>query len=183
MSATLPLREALNESISSGRFEDTKIILYSRRNSSGDVCKPRALYASSRVLKTVPYFDDRKSLVRPSSADHAANNTLRVLSGNFAEAKSKDFSETVDDSETAEDYGYYSDSDLEDGNDDLVHSDITGTAVPPKDHHSSSSTGDHKSLDTHGEHMERPQQGKVIQIQDIAFITYIYPQKEYHCAA
>ena len=59
---TLPLREALNDSISSGRFADTKIVLFSRRDSSGTVCKPRALYASSHVLRTVPYFNDRKSL-------------------------------------------------------------------------------------------------------------------------
>jgi len=59
---TLPLREALNESISSGRFEDTKIILYSRRRDNPSVIyKPRVLYASSHVLKTVPYFSDRES--------------------------------------------------------------------------------------------------------------------------
>ena len=63
MAATLPLREALIESISSGRFEDTKVILYSRRDSSGTICRPRALYASSHVLKTVPYFNDSKSLL------------------------------------------------------------------------------------------------------------------------
>lgn len=62
MAACTPaLREALNDSISSGRFVDTKIILFSRRDSSGTICKPRALYANSRVLKTVSYFNDRKS--------------------------------------------------------------------------------------------------------------------------
>ena len=58
--STLPLQQALNDSISSGRFIDTKIILFSRRDSSGTVCKPRVLYASSHVLRTVPYFNDRK---------------------------------------------------------------------------------------------------------------------------
>jgi len=57
---TLPFREALNESISSGRFVDTKIILFSQKDPSGTVCKPKALYASSHVLKTVPYFSDRE---------------------------------------------------------------------------------------------------------------------------
>ena len=56
----LPLREALNESISSGKFADTKIILFSRKIPSGAVSKPKALYASSHVLKTVPYFNDRE---------------------------------------------------------------------------------------------------------------------------
>ena len=67
MILTPPLQEALNDAISSGRFIDTKIVLYSRRDSSGRVCKPRALYANSHVLKTVPYFDDRESHRIPST--------------------------------------------------------------------------------------------------------------------
>ena len=59
MAATTALREALNEGISSGNFVDTKIILYSHRDSAGRVCRPKALYTTSHVLKTVPYFEDR----------------------------------------------------------------------------------------------------------------------------
>ena len=60
---TPPLREALNETISTGTgFADTKIVLFSRRDSSGIVCKPKALYASGHVLRTVPYFNDRTPL-------------------------------------------------------------------------------------------------------------------------
>ena len=59
---TPALREALNQGISSGDFVDTKIILYSRRDSSDRICRPRALYANSHVLKTVPYFKDRAYL-------------------------------------------------------------------------------------------------------------------------
>jgi len=62
---TLALREALNDAISSGRFVDTKIVLFSRRDSSGRVCKPKALYANSHVLKSVPYFEDRKFSLCP----------------------------------------------------------------------------------------------------------------------
>src|ERR1700753_436060 len=113
---TLPLREALNLSIPSGRFTDTKIILYSRRDSSGTISKPRALYANSHVLKSVPYFSDRESY-----SSHAlyniANDRLEVLSGTFAESELKDFSEPIDDDERAENYGYHSDSDLEDDED------------------------------------------------------------------
>ena len=58
--ATLPFREALNEGIASGTLVDTKVIVFSRRKSSGKVCGPRALYASSHVLKSVPYFNDRE---------------------------------------------------------------------------------------------------------------------------
>ena len=63
MAATLPFREALNEGIVSGTFVDTKIILFSRRDSSGRVHEPKALYASSHVLKSVPYFNDREPFV------------------------------------------------------------------------------------------------------------------------
>ena len=58
MAATTALLEALNKGISSGNLVDTKIVLYSRRASSGRVSRPKALYASSHVLKTVPYFHD-----------------------------------------------------------------------------------------------------------------------------
>ena len=60
MAATIPLREALNHGISSGNFVDTKITLYSYKDSSGRICRPRSLHANSHVLKTVPYFNDRK---------------------------------------------------------------------------------------------------------------------------
>ena len=61
MTPEAALLEALNGSITSGRFVDTKIYLFSYRNSAGDVCKPKALYANSGVLRSVPYFDDRRS--------------------------------------------------------------------------------------------------------------------------
>jgi hypothetical protein len=60
MAATTVLREALNKGISSGNLIDTKIILYSHPESSGRVSRPKALYASSHVLKTVSYFDGRE---------------------------------------------------------------------------------------------------------------------------
>lgn len=63
MSATLPFREALGEGIASGSFVDTKIILFSRKNTSGRVFGPKELYANSRVLKSVPHFDLRESLI------------------------------------------------------------------------------------------------------------------------
>ena len=44
-----------------------------------------------------------------------------MLFGNFAEAQSKDFNkETIDEKESVEDYGYLSDSDLEDDDDGRV---------------------------------------------------------------
>ena len=61
MPPTPALQEALNASIASGRLTDTKIYLFSHRDSAGNVRKPNALYANSVVLKSVPYFNDRKS--------------------------------------------------------------------------------------------------------------------------
>ena len=60
MAPTL-LQEALIASITSGHFADTKVYLFSYRNSAGDVCKPKVLYANSGVLSSVPYFADRES--------------------------------------------------------------------------------------------------------------------------
>ena len=60
MAATTALRQALSQGISSGNLVDTKIILYSYRDSSGRICRPRALYANSHALKTVPYFNNRE---------------------------------------------------------------------------------------------------------------------------
>ena len=182
MPATLALREALNESISSGRFEDTKVILYSRRDTSGNICGPRALYASSHALKTVPYFNDRESLnTRPSRI--AVNNGLRVLSGTFAEAESKDFSEAIDDSEITEDYGYYSDSDLEDDDHVVDSAEPPETVACPREQPldpSSSSPRNDNSPRAYDELRKCSRQGKIIKVQDVSFITCDFSEQLHH---
>ena len=50
------LLDALNDSVTSGTFVDTKFYVFSRKEASGRVGSPRALYCNSRVLNTVPYF-------------------------------------------------------------------------------------------------------------------------------
>lgn len=50
------LLDALNDSITSGTFVDTKFYVFSRREASGRVGAPQALYCNSRVLDTIPYF-------------------------------------------------------------------------------------------------------------------------------
>jgi len=50
------LLDALKASVTSGTFVDTKFYVFSRREVSGRVGSPRALYCNSRVLSTVPYF-------------------------------------------------------------------------------------------------------------------------------
>ena len=154
---TLALREALNDAISSGRFVDTKIVLFSRRDSSGRVCKPKALYANSHVLRSVPYFKDCEFLPRPPKTHEV---TLLVLFGTFSEAETRDFSGS-DEDEFAEDYGYYSDSDLEEGDDfENPLAAVSRTPSPP-----------HQQEIPCGQYEDSTQAGKVIRVQDVAFIT------------
>ncbi|KAF9785437.1 hypothetical protein BJ322DRAFT_830823 [Thelephora terrestris] len=139
MAATTVLREALNKGISSGNLIDTKIILYSHRESSGRVSQPKALYASSHVLKTVSYFD--------------------------GQSQSKDFNEAVDEEEYAEDYGYLSDSDLEDSEDEKASKPTANSKTHPLD-----LPGKDKIV-CEG-HEERVEKGKVVKIPDMAFVTF-----------
>jgi len=95
------------------------------------------------------------------------NVVFKVLFGNFLESQSKDFREAIDEEESAEDYGYLSDSDLEDGEDEKVAPSKHTTeskarlpdpfAVPGKD----------KKIVCE-EHVGK---GKVVKIPDMAFVT------------
>ena len=155
---TLALREALNDAISSGRFVDTKIVLFSRRGGFGRACKPMALYANSHVLKSVPYFEDREYSSHPSKAHRVT--PFPVLFGTFSEAETRDFSGT-DDDDFAADYGYSSDSDLEeDGDSEGPRAAVTHIASAPS-----------QKETPHGQYEESAQTGKVIRVQDVAFIT------------
>ena len=80
-----------------------------------------------------------------------------MLFGNFAESQSKVFKRgPVDEQGYAEDYGYSSDSDLEDGED------VKGAsvAVPTK--------GRKIFCENHDERVEK---GKIVKILDMAFMT------------
>ena len=80
-----------------------------------------------------------------------------VLFGNFAESQSKYFSEElIDEQEYAEDYGYLSDSDLEDDEDVK-----DASAVVP--------TEDQKPLCESQD--ERVEKGKIVKVPDMAFVT------------
>jgi hypothetical protein len=162
MTITRVLKDALNDGISSGKFIDTQIILFSRRDASGRVCKPRALYANSHVLKSVPYFNNRELLLR-STSNTCSNPSPGVLSGPFSESETKDFSETIDDGEYAEDYGYSSDSDLEED------WDFESPAPPGKPQSPRPGV-------LYGEYQENVRMGKVIRIRDVAFITCVCPK-------
>ena len=163
MTITTALKRALNDGISSGKFIDTQIILFSRRDSAGRVSKPKALYANSHVLKSVPYFDDRKPLSHSASCTYN-DPSPGVLSGPFIESEDRDFSETINDGEIAEEYGYSSDSDLEDD------WDFESPAQPRGNSHSLQPGA------LYGEYKENARVGKVIRIRDVAFITCVCPK-------
>ena len=172
MAATTALREALNQGISSGDFIDTKIILYSHRDTHGRVCRPKPLYANSHVLKTVPYFNDREHTPTLDAARVSPNTIIsEVLFGNFAESRSQDFNkEAVDDEESADDYGYLSDSDLEDDEDEKAASPKQKTRLKTHALGPFADLGREENLICE-EHEERVDKGKVVKIPDMAFVT------------
>lgn len=173
MTATLSFREALNKGIVSGTLVDTKIILFSRRDSAGRVYGPKALYASSHVLKSVPYFNDREplqSILAPSD-QFTYHAVLAVLFGNFAEAEVRDFDGDIGgDESTAEDYGYYSDSDLEDDEDGNPNQE----ARTRNKSRANPSRQPYRSVGEDSYHKNRTElanKGKIVRIPDIAFVT------------
>ena len=169
MAATTALREALNQGISSGSLIDTKIILYTHRNSSGRICQPKALYANSHVLKSVPYFEHCECTRPSATLKKYCLITLEVLFGKFSESQSKDFKEAADEEESAQDYGYLSDSDLEDDEDEKPSSSFKNmdkAKVHPFDPFSA--PGEKIAYEKNVEHVGK---GKVVKISDIAFVT------------
>ena len=166
METTPAFREALNQGISSGIFIDTKIILYSRRDSHRRVCRPKALYANSHVLKTVPGFEYRECHITLETLKAIHDIVPKVLSGDSVESQSEDLQDPLDEAESADIYGYLSDSDLED--DEEVN-------PPPKSHEplSGASYEDNKDKNaTSSEfYQESVERYKIIKISDVAFVT------------
>jgi len=173
MSATTALREALNRGISSGNLVDTKVIVYSHRDSSGRVCRPKALYTNSHVLKTIPYFNDCKRTATLGITRAELHTVIfKVLFGNFTESQSRDFREAIDEEDSAEDYGYLSDSDLEDDEDEKIASfkRQTGTTAHPLGPFAVPGEDRKIPSEENEEHIEK---GKVVKIPDMAFVTWV----------
>ena len=171
MAATTALREALNQGISSGNLIDTKIILYSHRDSSGRICRPKALYTNSHVLKTVPYFSDREYTAALDITRRELHTIVsKVLFGDFAESQSTDFKEAIDEEESAEDYGHLSDSDLEDDEDEKVAPSKQKSKPKACSSDPFAVPGEEKKIICE-EHEECVDKGKVVKIPDMAFVT------------
>ncbi|KAF9649997.1 hypothetical protein BDM02DRAFT_3268320 [Thelephora ganbajun] len=167
------LLEALNDSIVSGTFIDTKFYVFSRREASGRVGSPRALYCSSRVLNTVPYFSTLFS-------DASSEGQTRDIDGGFP-SDSQPYTEY---------YDYLSDSDLEDdpscfeeeeeessedGSPKLPHGPHDSDSQPPptvtSEHlpHSPSGVGEIQNDEPVN---DLARMGKVVIIRDMAAVTF-----------
>jgi len=110
--------------------------------------------------------------------DSKGSNLLEVLSGTFAEGEPKDLSQPIDESECAENYGYHSDSDLEDDDVDVKAGETPRKTATLRGHPFDPfcfSISDETS--TYGQHNELVRKGKVVKVRDIAFVTYafLYP--------
>ena len=86
-----------------------------------------------------------------------------MLFGNFAESRSKDFNEAIGEEESAEDYGYFSDSDLEDDNASKFNPTAESKIHPLE--------LSEKDKVVCGGHKECVEKGKVVKIPDMAFVT------------
>jgi len=96
--------------------------------------------------------------------------SFKVLFGTFTESQSKDFKEEIDDEESVEDYGYLSDSDLEDDEDEKVAS-FKRTSKPKAYPFNPFGTPGKDRKIPCEEHEERIEKGKVVKIPDMALVT------------
>ncbi|KAF9648607.1 hypothetical protein BDM02DRAFT_2235999 [Thelephora ganbajun] len=91
-----PLKAALEDSISSGKFIDTKFWVFSQRNrETGRLEKPRAVFANSTVVRSIPYLS--------ALLDEVSEGPLDA-----------DFPQATE-APLLRDYEYQSDSDLDSG--------------------------------------------------------------------
>ena len=96
-----------------------------------------------------------------------------MLFGNFAESQSKDLGDPIDNEEFAEAYGYFSDSDLEDGEDEKPS--LSEKATKSEVHlFDPFETPDDEKTGCEVQ-VERIEKGKVVKIPDIAFVTWVIP--------
>lgn len=98
-----------------------------------------------------------------------SRHRFKVLFGDFAESQPKEFKDPIDEQECAEDYGYLSDSDLEDDEDERVSTfnhtteSKANQLIPP-----GVPVG---GRFVYEDRAERPEKGKVVKISDMAFVT------------
>ena len=91
-----------------------------------------------------------------------------MLFGKFAESQLKDFKEAIDEDESAEGYGYLSDSDLEDDGDERPLFKHTGKSKIRSFDPFPAPSENTLSCERKEEHVLK---GKVVKIPDMAFVT------------
>ena len=92
-----------------------------------------------------------------------------MLFGDFAESQSKNFTDPIHEEESTEDYGYLSDSDLEDNEDEKVSPfNNTGESKGDKLCPPAVPASDGNFFEVQE---ERTEEGKVVKIPDMAFVT------------
>ena len=110
------------------------------------------------------------ALSRLTLSKNLTCGVLGVLFGKFSESQSKDFKEPVDEEEFADDYGYLSDSDLEDDEDEnssFKH--INNLKINSFDPFPA--PGEDKEIcEKNEEHVGK---GKVVKVPDVAFVTWV----------
>ena len=203
MTVPIALQEALRDSITSGSFVDTKFWLFSKRTSNpGRIGGPKALFVNERVAKRVPRLGARTPIFRcyprsqtnppPVLEERKRKENLRTR---FPENRKPCTSH----------YDYEEDSDLEGGDDDddddisddePTVSPQVATEKPPASplelvtieksdakSRESSDTMSISDLDSLFSELvdvkhesDTAHVGKVVIIEDVAFVTYVtYP--------
>ncbi len=124
------LEGALAASITEGVFIDTAYYIYAGRFANGNVGRPRAVFASSAVMRDASsYFTSRKY----RSACHCRCRSLLHMRAHPADDGSTElsggFSVNQKISMSADNYGYESDSDLEDIESEDQHDDSKTTPL------------------------------------------------------
>lgn len=160
------IHSALNQSLSGGIFIDTRIYLFSRRGSSGSASTPLSVYTSSMTLMD------------------ASPEFQTLLSGGFAESLVSDIDAINADyalqRASLAEYGYESDSDLEDDADDDdsdVHASENGqrsdrqTEGDDSNPRCAASTAACLSARPVVVHMQRP--GRAVFVKDVAYKTWL----------
>lgn len=123
------IKLAAKLSLTNGSFIDTKFFAYSRRNQSGVVYAPKAVYANSYMLrvKAPEYFEPCESSKRSILLIAVLTSIRLVLRGGFdGSCVTGSLSGKLPDGfpDKTDDWDYESDSDIEDDDDDdgqVVH--------------------------------------------------------------
>ena len=211
MTILLPLQEALRDSITSGTFVDTKFWLFSKRASKpGRIGEPKQLFVNGHVAKRVPRLASRVAVFNCSGCQTNLltvldkRGTKENLRARFPTDR-KPYTtryDYEDDSDLEED----DDDDDGDGDDTL---DDEPAGVPqaitekPRDNDvivlekSDAKSNEHSDIisvsdldslfsdssDTRGETetASSVHVGKVVVIEDVAFVTYVRPPSPYAC--